>query len=153
MIYIIQLITAFLGSLGFGITFNIRGKKLFCAALGSFFAWGTFLLLGIFTENEPIRYLIASLIVSVYAEIMARIQRTPTTTYLVTSMISLIPGGILYRTMSYAFSRDWKAFFESGIYTLSLAAALAIGIITVTSAVFIFGKIKRDMASRKGLPL
>ena len=44
---ILQLITSFIGTLGFGILFHIRGRKLWLAAVAGFLAWGCFLLLGL----------------------------------------------------------------------------------------------------------
>ncbi|MBQ1965266.1 MAG: threonine/serine exporter family protein, partial [Clostridia bacterium] len=41
---------------------------------------------------------------SVYAGIMARVLKTPATTFITTSLIPLIPGGSLYYTMAYAFA-------------------------------------------------
>ena len=55
--------------------------------------------------------------------------KTPTTTFLVPSLIPLIPGGALYYTMNYALNEQWPAFADKAVYTLGLAAALALGII------------------------
>ena len=129
------LLTAFLGTLGFGILFNIRGKKLWLAALGGFLSWGLFLLLGGWIQNEPIRYFLCSVLVSVYAEILARVMKTPTTTFIIISLIPLIPGGSLYYTMASALEGNGTRFMENGVYTLSLAIALSLGIILVTSFV------------------
>ena len=42
---LIQIFTGFLGSLGFSILFNIRGRKLWVASLGGLISWTIFLLL------------------------------------------------------------------------------------------------------------
>ena len=39
---IIQIITGFIGSLGFAVLFNIRGKRLIAAAFGGFLSWTLF---------------------------------------------------------------------------------------------------------------
>ncbi|MBQ8894402.1 MAG: threonine/serine exporter family protein [Clostridia bacterium] len=130
-----QLITAFLGTLGFGILFNIRGKKLWLAALGGFLSWGFFLLLGLWIEGEPVRYFLCSVLVSVYAEILARVVKTPTTTFIIISLIPLVPGGSLYYTMASALEGNGQQFLDNGVHTLSLAIALSLGIILVTSFV------------------
>lgn len=130
---LIQIITGFLGSLGFSILFNIRGSKLFIAAFGGFISWGLFLLLGVFFESEPLRYFFSAVAVTVYAEIFARIKKTPTTTFLVPSIIPLIPGGVLYHTMNYALKSDWTDFIINAFYTIKLALSLAVGIIVVSS--------------------
>jgi len=65
--------------------------------------------------------------------VFARIEKTPTTTFLVPSVIPLIPGGSLYYTMNFALNKQWAAFSHRGFYTLQLALSLAVGIIAVTT--------------------
>lgn len=130
---ILQIITGGIGSVGFAILFNIRGKKLIAAAIGGFLSWAAFLLLMALIPNEPVCYFLVSSLTSVYSEIMARRLKTPTTTFLMTALIPLIPGGSLYYTMVYAFGGISGNFISQGVYTLQLAAALALGIIAVTA--------------------
>lgn len=126
---LIQLAAAGLGSLGFALLFNLRGAKLTWASLGGVISWGAYLIVMAFWPNEAGSYLIAAFILTVYAEIMARIQRSPVTVYLVAGTIPLIPGASLYRTMSYAVSADWRTALSNGVHTLLLAAAISGGIL------------------------
>jgi uncharacterized membrane protein YjjB (DUF3815 family) len=135
MTEIIQISTGFIGSLGFAILFNVRGRKLIFAALGGLFSWALFVLLGLAIESEPVRYFIVAASVSLYAEGMARILRTPTTTFIMTALIPLIPGGSLYYTMAYALESNLSRFMEKGIYTLELALALALGVIIAAAII------------------
>lgn len=134
---IIQIITGFLGSCGFAILFNIRGKRLAGAAIGGLLSWTLFVLLGNFLASEPLRYFIVSVTMSVYSEILARVLRTPTTTFIMTVLVPLIPGGSLYYTMSHALSGEWSDFSGRALYTAQLAVALALGIV-LTAAVMRF---------------
>ena len=133
MNYALQIITAFLGSLGFSVLFNIRRTKLLIAGLGGMLSWSVYLLLGIYFDSDPIRYFFAAIFVTVYAEIFARIKKTPTTSYLVPAFIPLIPGGALYNTMKFALHNDWQSFGDTAVYTIQLALALSAGIIVVAS--------------------
>ena len=132
---LLQIVTGFIGSFGFAILFNIRGKKLIFTALGGFLSWTLFVLFKYLTPNEPIRYFLVAVLISVYAEILARCLKTPTTTFVISSLIPLIPGGSLYYTMSNAFRGDLDGFFDKGFYTLQLAVALALGIVLNSAAV------------------
>ena len=71
MEYIIQLITAFTGSVGFCLLFNVRRSKLFLAGLGGVIAWGVYLLAGLWIDGDVPRFFLASLVLTLYAEIMA----------------------------------------------------------------------------------
>lgn len=130
---ILQIVTGFLGSLFFGVLFNIRGIRLFWAALAGFFSWSLFLLLAYWIPSEPVRYFIVAVTVSVYAEVMARILKTPTTTFHMTALVPLIPGGSLYYTMASLFGGNLSTFVDKAIYTLELAVSLALGIVLVTA--------------------
>lgn len=131
---LIQIISGFVGTLGFTVLFNIRGRRLVFTALGGFLSGTLFVIFSKFIDSEPLNYFIVALIVSVYAEVMARVLKCPTTTFVTASLIPLIPGGSLYYTMANAFSSNREGFVEKGIYTLQLASALALGIIVATAA-------------------
>ena len=132
---LIMIITGMLGSVGFALLYNIRGKRLIFAAIGGLLAVVLYVVFGLIIENEILNYFICSLAVSLYAEIMARVLKTPTTTFIITSLIPLIPGSSLYYTMTNAFSGDMGSFIEKGLYTLGLAGALAAGIIVIFGVV------------------
>lgn len=130
---IIQIIMGGLGTLGFNILFHIRGRKLLLATLGGVISWTVFLAAGPVLPSESARYFLAAAIITVYGEILARVEKTPTTTFLVPSAVPLIPGSALYYTMNYALNRQWTAFGAQALYTLELAVSLALGIIAVTT--------------------
>lgn len=138
---IIQIATGLIGSFGFALLFNIRGKRLAATALGGFLSWFLFVLLGKVIENEVINYFLVAALVSLYAEIMARILKTPTTTFITASLVPLIPGGSLYYTMAYAFRNNQNLFFEKAVYTLQLGGALALGIIVTTAVVNLINRV------------
>lgn len=135
---IIQILSGFVGTLGFAVLFNIRGKRFLFGGIGGFLSWSLFVLFSRFLPSEPVNYFLVAMLISAYAEIMARVLKTPTTTFITISLIPLIPGGSLYYTMAYAFESKSALFLEKGVYTLKLAAALALGIIITTTATRIF---------------
>jgi uncharacterized membrane protein YjjB (DUF3815 family) len=140
---ILQIVTGCLGSLGFAVLFNISGKKLVFASLGGLLSWTFFLLLGFLIEGEAVRYFLSSFALSIYAEVMARRLKTPTTTFIIISLVPLIPGSSLYYTMASAVQLNIKAFLERGIHTLSLAGALALGIIVSSTIIGAIRKLPR----------
>lgn len=143
---IIQILSGFIGILGFAVLFNIRGKRFVFAGLGGLLSWLMFVLLSRMIPSEPVNYFLVAVLISLYAEVLARVLKTPTTTFITISLIPLIPGGSLYYTMAYAFDSNMELFLEKGLATLSLASALALGIIVVTTVTNIFYK---HLAKRK----
>ena len=136
---IIQITASFFGTMGFCFLFNIRGNKLWLAALGGMLSWLLFLSLESIVASEGIRYFLVSVCSTVYAEILARILKTPATTFSIITLIPLVPGGALYHTATFAMSGEATQFLEKLIYTVELALALSLGIVVVT-AVFRYTK-------------
>lgn len=130
-----QLATATLGALGFSLIFNVRGRQLFFTTLGGFLAWGTFLLLEPTDLSDVARYLLASILITIYAEVCARRRKTPATVFLMSAVIPLVPGSGLYATMVYAVHLDTANMATQGLHTLLLAGAIAAGIILVSTVV------------------
>lgn len=132
---ILQILTGCLGTFGFGILFNIRGKKLLLASLGGLLSWTLFLFMGFILESEILRYFLVSAVISVYSEILARYVKTPASTFSIVSLIPLIPGGSLYYTMASMIVGNMDDFVPRALYTLELAAALSLGVLLVTATI------------------
>lgn len=132
---IIQLAAATTGSLGFAALFNIHGRKLFFATLGGFIAWGVYLAAECVNPNPYVCGFVSSVMLTLYAECMARIHKTPVTVFLVSAAIPLIPGAALYRAMNCLMKQDWTGVRRESVYTLLFAASMSAGI-TLTTLVF-----------------
>jgi len=146
---IVQVFVGTLGTLGFNILFHIRGKKLLLATLGGTISWTVFLLAAPVMPSEPARYFLSAMVITLYSEGMARLEKTPTTTFLVSAAVPLIPGSALYYTMNYALNQQWGDFAQRALYTLKLAGALAVGIITVTTASRLLRSLTQRLKARK----
>lgn len=135
---IIRIIMGFLGSLAFGIIFNVRNKFLILASFGGLLTIFGYEILVSSGISEMLACFIISAAITLYSEILARIVKTPTTTFIMTSLIPLIPGGALYYTMSNALEKKWELFFQNAYYALKIALALAVGIIVTTTLFQLF---------------
>ncbi len=129
---------AFLACVGFCMIFEVK-KPLFifiCSFIGGT-AWAVYLLMdGV--GSEVMRYLVATLAVSVLAEICARLFKAPATIFLIIGIIPLVPGGGLYYAMDYLINGDAAMFAQKGLETASYAGAIAVGVSMVTSLARIF---------------
>ena len=145
----IQSLFAFFSTLGFGILFNIRGKKLFYAGLGGGLSWFISLYCEGLGLNTTSSFFITSIIFSIYSEIMARILKTPVTTLIICALIPLVPGGGMYYTMFEAINGNIMKSFELGLNTISSAGSLALGIIFVSTLTRLFFQAKRKSEFRE----
>lgn len=134
---------AFLSSLSFGILFNIRGKNLVIAALGGGISWFTYLFASRLQASIVFSLFLASMVGSIYSEIMARIYKNPVTIFVICAIIPLVPGGGMYYSTLEAVKGNFNAALSKGAETLFSAIAIAIGIVFVSSISSIIKKIKK----------
>lgn len=128
-----QIIVAFLASFGFGIIFNIKGKKLFFAAIGGGLSWFFYLFLTKYGISNILSLFIASIIFSTYSEICARYLKTPVTTIVICALIPLVPGAGMYYTMYETILGNVSGAVKLGIDTVASAGTLALGVIFVST--------------------
>lgn len=138
---IVQMVTAFLGALGFGLMFHLRLRHLISAAVGGFLTWGIYLAAAYLLEGIFFPSLIASAFATLFAETMARIRKAPATLYLIIAEVPLIPGSSLYYTMSYAVQNRWEESRSCGYQTMQYALGIALGMFLVWALYDMFGKI------------
>ena len=129
---------AFLGSLGFAMLFNLRSKLLFSGAFGGVISWSVYLIVfhlfhgGIFTSS-----LIASGVGALYAELLARTLKCPSTVFYIPSVVPLISGSSLFYTMSEAVHGNWDGVQHYGLETLYFTLGIACGIFLVSGVLHI----------------
>ena len=143
---LLQCIFAFFSCIGFSIIFNVRGKMVFYAALGGALGCLAFETVALFTDAELTQYFIASLTISFFSEIVARIKKVPVTVCLIPGLIPYVPGGGIYYTMMYFISGNTLEFLTSFIQTVSIAGSLSFGTIVISSFFRLFYNFKARKA-------
>ncbi len=133
----------------FAIGFNIRPTHLAYASAGAFLSEFIFSVLFAKGVGEVRATFIAAIAAGLYSEIMARKLRAPASMYLIVSIIPLVPGGMLYRTMSAFVSEDIGGGIELAVATIGVAGAAAMGIFAVSSAFRFYSAVKRTRLEGK----
>lgn len=137
---------AFFGCLAFCVVLGQRKALLVPSALGGSIGWGVYLLLAP-AGSDILQYFMGAIAVAVYAEIMARVFKAPSTGFLVGGILPLVPGGGIYYTMEYCLAGDTMLFLTTGIHTLGVAGSMAVGLLLVSSLVRMF---RRGLAAGGG---
>lgn len=145
-----QLIFSFLGAIGFSMRCHLRKGLILPASFGGLLGWGIYLLCkhggqqGIFVSC-----LIASICVSVYAEVLARVLKAPATVFLIPGAIPLIPGRNLYYAMSSAVSNEWSLARMHSVQMIQFALGIAIGISLIMAIFSMKENIKKERLKKK----
>lgn len=146
---VVQLLMAFLGTMGFGMMFHVQWDRLLLCSLSGLLSWAVFLAMGLCFQQDAPRYFFASVAVTICAEVLARVVKCPATVFLVIGEVPLIPGGSLYRAMSSFMAQDYAAFSQQGFNTLIYAGAIAVGMLFPMS-VFQLIRRTRELVEKEG---
>lgn len=114
------------------IHFNVKGRLMLYAALGGGLTYFSYALSSP-ADSVIMQNFIASIVASIYSESLARMLKVPATTFLIISIIPLVPGSNLYRTMELCIDSKLSKFASSAVETLGIAGAIALGILLVSS--------------------
>jgi uncharacterized membrane protein YjjP (DUF1212 family) len=140
----VQCIAGLIGTLGFGLMFNMHGRGIPFALLGSIISWPVCVLCMRLGVSEPIAYLFGAAASSFYAEIMARIRKFPATSYLMCALVPLIPGSGIYYTMDYIRRGMLSEAYDKGMATAAIAGCMAIGVLLVSTMFRMWGVWKKN---------
>lgn len=132
----------FIGCYGFSILFNIHGVGGVLCVLGGVLAWSVYLACSGATGSVFLSNLAGGITAAIYSESMARIRKYPAISYLVISIFPLIPGAGVYYTMRCAMEGNMEMAALKGMETASIAGAIALGILLISTAFRMYGSYK-----------
>jgi len=106
-------------------------------------SWGIYLLCIYWLNSDVmVATVLSAACCQVYAEVLARQYKTPTTVFYIPAVVPLIPGGSLYNTMYAAVFENWEQFRHYGYQTLQATLGIAVGISFVSAVLFVERKLK-----------
>ena len=130
----LEVLTAIFATFFVGIIFSLTGKKLIYSSFAGGLGWYTHLLF--FKElaySKTASFVISAVVITVFSEIIGRIEKTTVTSTLIPALIPLVPGGGIYYTMSFFVENRFPEAFEKGRETIFLTVALSVGIFLVST--------------------
>lgn len=147
--WILPLLYAFGASAGFSIVYNIHGTGILICGLGGLLGWFAYLLSAPLLQSDISQMFVAAIIISIYAEVMARVRKCPATGYLLIAFFPLVPGGGIYYTMEHAIRGEIDLFLARLLHTLGLAGAMAVGVLLVSSTVRMWQNFRNTRKERR----
>ena len=120
--------------LGIAVIFDVPPKKMLWAMIGSIISCVIMLIGDKYGLDPLLSNMLATAVPCVYCEIMARVLKTPTTVFMIPSLLPLVPGSRLYYTMFYLFSGEQALFLENMLVAVKICTGIAMAIIVVTGA-------------------
>lgn len=133
---LVQSIGAFGGTLGYAIMLNAPKKTVLPASLTSLLGYVIYAVLYLLTPvGEISSYFIATVIIAVICELEARVMRMPSTIFLLTALVPLVPGYTFYCVMLSMVENNGPAVASYGLKAVQIVGVIAVGA-AVTSVLF-----------------
>ena len=135
---------SFVACAGFVIVFNVHGLGSIFCALGGAITWGAYCAVQALGGEMLLCCFVATCTAAAFSEIMARIRKYPAISYLVISVLPLIPGAGIYYAVQQAIRDDMGLAMDYGRSTLATAGVMAAGILVVSTAVRMWSAHKKN---------
>ena len=136
-------IGTFGGTLGYAFLLNAPMNTVLPASLTGLLGYVIYeVMINLLGRGVIFSYFISTVIVAVICEMAARLMRMPSTIFLLTALVPLVPGYTFYCVMLAIVEHNGAAFASYGLEAVQIVAAIAVGA-AITSTLF------RMMTSRK----
>lgn len=120
-------IFSFLSTVGFGIITNVPRRVLLYAGMTGAFGWTIYLLAEAMTNNLILPNFLAALTIGLLGNLAAIKAKAPVNMIYVPSLVSLVPGVIIYASLKEFTLGNYVHAGQNLIKTLVIALAIDIG--------------------------
>lgn len=133
---LLQAVGTFGGTLGYAILLNAPMRTVLPASLTGLLGYVVYeAMINLFAQGVIFSYFLATVIVAVICEVAARMMRMPSTIFLLTALVPLVPGYTFYCAMLAIVEHNGAAFASYGLKAVQIVAAIAVGS-AITSVLF-----------------
>lgn len=146
MIYIRDFLICIPAAAFFAILFKVPRRSILVSAVLGSAGYVVYELIATYLNSPITGYFIATLLMAICSEILARVMKMPTTVFIIPAIIPLVPGLGLYNTMMYLVKGQEMKAGQTGISTIMAIIAMAMAL--VFTSIFVSG-IARVLKSKK----
>ena len=122
-----------IATIGFSVFLNAPKSALIPAGLTGGIGWSVYYFLIHTTNNDILANFLASILVALISEILARKLKYPAILFVIPWIIPLVPGLGMYNTMLYLVQSNYELAISKGANVLFIGGAISLGVLAVTS--------------------
>lgn len=126
-----EFIFAFLGTLGFAIIFNVPLRHMPVASIVGGLGWITYHIAIDLGATIPIGCFLGACMVGLSSDMASRICKEAATIFVIPGVLPLVPGAGTYYTMLAIVEGNLDEAASTGIQTLAMAGAIALGLLVM----------------------
>ena len=143
---ILQSLFAFFAILAFSIVNEAPRKCLLVNGILGMAGWAIYLYV---LEYTTVMFATSGLTLAIASHIFARVLKSPVTTILIPSILTIVPGAGMYETVYYLLTQDTQMALSSLVSTIGAAGAIAISIFMVDAFVIVIKNTIKKFKIRK----
>jgi uncharacterized membrane protein YjjP (DUF1212 family) len=125
-------------------------KSILLSALMGALSCIAYYLCMLLTSSTLASLFLGALVIALISEILSRWLKMPTTTFISTAIVPLVPGIALFLTMFAMVEQDYLKFLSRGIMAALQIGAMAMGLAVDSFIMNILYTVKQKIAFRKG---
>ncbi len=145
MDWMVQLISAFMAIFFFSILVEVPKKYLWVCGVVAAFGWLGYLVVGEITVGVFWENFVSAAIMAFLSHIFARVLKQPVTMFFVAGILTIVPGGMIYRMAYYFIKGSMDLGIVYLLQTIEIAGAIALAIF-IMDTIFGFLKTKKRAA-------
>lgn len=130
-----EFIFAFLGTLGFAVIFNVPFRHMPVASLVGGLGWITYHAAVSMDVSIAIACFLGACMVGLTSDIASRVCREAATIFVIPGVLPLVPGAGTYYTMLAIVEGNLDKAASTGIQTLAMAGAIALGLLVTGTVI------------------
>ena len=143
---VLHSVGSFGGTLGYAFLLNAPLNTVLPASLTGLLGYVLYeVMVNLLGQGAMFSYLMATVVIAVLCEIEARLMRMPSTIFLLTALVPLVPGYTFYCAMLALVENNGAAAAAFGLEAVQTVAAIAVGA-AVTSVLFRVLTVRRKAA-------
>ncbi|MBE6607356.1 MAG: threonine/serine exporter [Ruminococcaceae bacterium] len=129
--YLFEFVICAFSVASFSVITSAPRNTILASSLVSAIAYVIYRFIHINAGKEIFAYFVASLVISILSEILARVYKNPSTVFIFPGILPLVPGVGLYNSMLYLVQRDYEMFTAKAVTTLFISGSIAIAVAIV----------------------
>lgn len=126
---ITMLIVASFATVGYSMPIDAPKRSLLSSSLSGGVSYVVYLIILELEGNPFFGAFVAAFLMGIFGECFSRYFKMPATIFILPPLITLVPGGGMYYTMSYLIQDNMDMFIKEAVNTFSIAVALSLGIV------------------------
>lgn len=146
----LQTAIAFVATVAFSVIFHAPKNQYVFAGITGAFGWLIYIVYMYFSPDAVFASFFAALGLTAISRVLSFVRRAPMTIFLISGIFPIVPGAGIYYTGYHIFMNDNAAALSTGLETIKVAVAIALGIGIIVSLPRFFFTLRRVQGGKGG---